>query len=87
MDAYQIAVFGVVNILCFVIGARVGQMATKGERVKLTELNPITAIKEHSEQKQADKQQRKEQERKEAIMHNINMYDGTSNGQREIPRG
>jgi hypothetical protein len=87
MDVLQIAVIGGLLIVSFVIGANVGMSVAKGESVKMPDLNPINTIKEHSEKKQADKKQRQEQERKDAIMYNINVYDGTSVGQREVPKG
>lgn len=72
------------NIVCFFIGARVGQKVVNKEIVEIP--NPIKAIKddirEHSEEKDA----LKEKEYYEAISHNIDIYNGTSIGQLDIPR-
>lgn len=87
MDVLQMAIMGAVNILCFVYGAKVGQSVAKGETVKLPDMNPVNAIREHSAKTQAEKEQKQERDRVDTIMHNIDVYDGTSVGQREVPRG
>lgn len=79
-----IAVVGALNIACFFIGAKVGQRVTKGENIELPSLNPVKAIKEHNEQKQAEKEAEREQERINTIMQNIENYDGTPNGQKDV---
>lgn len=67
------------NIVCFVIGAKVGQSVQKGEPVKLPA--PVRAIQEHRDRKEAEK----EQAAIDTIMRNIESYDGTGTGQEEIP--
>lgn len=79
-----IAVVGALNIACFFIGAKVGQRVTKGENIELPSLNPVKAIKEHNEQKRAEKEAEREQERINTIMQNIENYDGTPNGQKDV---
>ena len=71
----------VMNIGCFLVGARVGQKVVKGEEVTIPNLNPVEALKEHREKQEA----RKEQNRLETIMQNIENYDGTDYGQKEVP--
>lgn len=78
-----IALVGALNVVCFFIGAKVGQKVVKGEEVKLDIPKPIEAIREHNDKKAAEK----EQDRIETIMRNIERYDGTSSGQEEVPRG
>lgn len=87
MDAVTIAVIGVLMLVSFVVGAKVGQSAAKGETVKMGELNPINAIRERNEKKQAVKEYRQEMDRTATILRNIDMYDGTSAGQMEVPKG
>lgn len=87
MDALLIAVVGCLCILCFIVGAKVGQAVVKGDKVTMPDLNPINAIREHKEQRQAEKEQKELRARTDAIMHNIDVYDGTSVGQKEVPRG
>lgn len=83
MEILLILVVGALNIACFFIGAKVGQVVAKGEDVKIELPNPLEAIREHQEKKVAEK----EQDRVETIMRNIERYDGTPNGQEDIPRG
>lgn len=77
-----IAVTGLLNLICFVVGAKVGQMVVKDETIKLPSFNPIEAIREHEARKEAEY----EQNRIDTIMRNIERYDGTAAGQEDIPR-
>lgn len=83
MEALTMAIMGAVNILCFMIGAKVGQQVAKGEEVKLPSVSPLEAYREHQNKKEAEM----EQDRIDTILQNIESYDGTSNGQKEVPRG
>lgn len=81
---------GALNIGCFFIGAKVGQKASRGEEIKLPTANPvgiIDAIKERHEQREAKREAAQETERLDVILENIKNYNGTSNGQRDVPRG
>ena len=84
MEIILILVVGALNIACFFIGAKVGQRVTKGESVELPSVNPIKAIKEHNEQKRAEKEAEREQKRIKTIKENIENYDGTPNGQKDV---
>ena len=81
MEVLLLAVFAASNILCFIVGAKVGQTVSKGERIEMP--SPTKAIREHKVRTEEEKKQ----DRFETILHNIDNYDGTSNGQREVPRG
>lgn len=80
MEILTILVVGTLCIVCFLIGAKVGQTTSNGEPIELPSLNPMKAIREHQEKKQAER----EQDRFDTLMHNIDAYDGTSNGQKEV---
>jgi hypothetical protein len=82
MDILMIAIVGTLNIACFLIGAKVGQSVAKGKEVEMPKLNPMVIYREQQEKKLAFK----EQEKIDAIMRNIDRYDGTSAGQEDIPR-
>lgn len=71
------------NIVCFMVGAKVGQTVSKGEEVKLPNMNPLETVREHNEKKEAEYQQSKI----DTILRNIDSYDGTGSGQKDIPRG
>ena len=84
MEVLLLAVMGAVNILCFMIGARVGQQAAKGEKVEMPSIiDPLKVVRDRREEKEA----KAEQDRVEAILRNIECYDGTDAGQQDIPRG
>ena len=77
-----ILVTGTLNAVCFFIGAKVGQMAKKGESIQLPNLDPMKAIREREDRKEAER----EADRIETIMQNIESYDGTDRGQKDVPR-
>lgn len=63
---------GIMNILCFLIGARVGQKVVNKEEIKLPNLNPTQAIREHQARKEVEEADNKYKKDLEAI----NNYDG-----------
>ena len=80
----SILAISILNILCFFIGAKVGQLASKGEEIKapdFSKLNPVKIYEEHKEKVKADR----ESEKINTILHNIEVYDGTGAGQKEVP--
>lgn len=80
MEVLLLAVMGITNIACFVIGARVGQAASKGETIETPTVNPMKLYREHEAKREAQR----EQDRLDTIMRNIESYDGTGNGQEEV---
>lgn len=76
-----IALVGTLNIACFFIGAKIGQKVSRGETIEAP--NPIKTLSEHREKKET----RREQEKIDIIMQNIESYDGTSYGQKDVPKG
>lgn len=82
MEAFLLLVMAIANILCFMVGARVGQTVSKGEKVELPSVNPLEAYRKHESKKEADR----EQKRLDTIMRNIENYDGYGAGQEDVPR-
>lgn len=74
-----IAVIGTMNILCFFVGARVGQKVVNKEEIKLPTINPIELYKEHQEKKEAENDIKE----LELTLQNIDNY-GTNKKQIEI---
>lgn len=72
---------GVLNIACFLIGAKVGQKVSKGEPIKLPEVNPVKAIQEQRNRKAAEA----EADKIQTILENIENYDGTGSRQKDVP--
>lgn len=79
--ALIVLVTGALCVACFFVGAKVGQKVSKGEEIKLPAPDPIKAIRNHKDKIKADE----EQKRLDVIMENINNYDGTSRGQKDVP--
>ena len=76
-----IASVGIMNVLCFLIGAKVGQKVVRQETIELPKIEPIKTIKQYNENKEIIKLQEKEK----IISENIDNYNGTSLGQQDIP--
>ena len=74
---------GVLCIGSLAIGVNVGIRASKGEEIPLPTINPMEAYRQHEAKREAQK----EQDKMDTIMQNIESYDGTGNGQKDVPRG
>lgn len=83
MEVLLIAIVCLTNIACLIVGAKVGQAVSKGETIQTPELNPVKVIQEQKDKRQA----RWEQSKLDTILENIESYDGTSRGQKDVPRG
>lgn len=75
-----VALVGTWNVMCFIIGAKVGQKISRDETIEMPNLNPIKVVKEIKENRETDKVQNKI----ETIMQNIDSYDGTGYGQKDV---
>ena len=77
-----VIVIGLVCISSFAVGARIGQKVVKNEEIKLPTLNPVKVVNEIRE----SKEQQRELEKLKIIAENIDNYDGTGIGQKDIPK-
>lgn len=82
MEILYFLTLSLCNIACFMIGAKVGQQVARGESVEMPPVNPMEAVRRHEAKREA----RQQQDRLDAIMGNLEAYDGTGNGQKEVPR-
>lgn len=73
---------GALCVACFFVGSIVGQTAARGEDIKRIIPNPGEAMRERKERRAAEV----ERDKVSTILQNIDRYDGTSNGQRDVPR-
>lgn len=86
MDIFLIILaVGALSVVCFFVGAKVGQAASRGEDIKIP--NPIDAAIERHEQREAKREAAQEAERLDVILDNINNYNGTGSGQKNVPKG
>ena len=80
MEVWILLFGGALNILCFMIGASIGQKAVKGERIETPNLNPVTAVQNAVEKYEEDKKERQ----METVLDNIDNYNGTPIGQKAV---
>ena len=83
MEVILVLVVGAMCCTCFFLGAKVGKTVTKGDDIKAPAANPLKAYRKNEQVKAA----KAEQERMDTIMQNIEAYDGTGYGQKDVPRG
>lgn len=82
MEILTILTTGALCIVSFIMGAKTVQNVKKDKDIELPNINPLKAIRERQEQRE----QKKEQDKLETIMRNIEAYDGTSNKQEDVPQ-
>ena len=77
-----VILMGIMNIVCFVVGAKVGQMVSKGKDIEMPTINPADIVRQRETRREAERVQN----RLDTIMANIQNYDGTGAGQKDVPR-
>lgn len=77
----ELIVFGVFMNISFILGAYVGQKVVKGENI---EINPIKVIDEYKEEKKVKEKIAEEESKFDIMMNNIDSYDGTGIGQKDL---
>lgn len=82
MEVLLLCILSLSNIACFIVGAKVGQKVSKGQEIEMPTVNPMEAYRRHEAKQEAKFQQ----DRIDTILSNIDSYDGTENGQKEVPR-
>jgi hypothetical protein len=80
MEIVLAIVIGVLCIVSFITGAKVGQAVRNGETVQVLP-DPIKAVREQ----RAERELEKERKRTDTILRNIETYDGTEMGQKDVP--
>ena len=81
MEIMLILCTGMLNVLCFFVGAKVGQKVQHDEPITMPEINPVKTWDEWQDRKVA----KRERKKADILLENIESYDGTSLGQRDIP--
>lgn len=75
-----IAMFAI--IFSYTLGLKNGQALTN--KKELESINPVKRIKKELDDYQHEKEIKDEVDKINTIMDNINSYDGTNNGQKEV---
>lgn len=83
MELYETLILCAFNLLSFVIGAKIGQASVKGRDIRI---NPVKAIKEDIRESKIAKEDNLKKRQIDTMLQNIDKYDGTSLGQKEIPK-
>lgn len=79
-------IFGVFILVSFLLGLSFGVKLRNNEKIEMPNINPVKRIKKIVNEHNEEKNSLKEQELFETEMANIDMYDGTGMGQKELPR-
>ena len=83
MDSIQMIIICVFNLLFFVVGAKIGQASARGREIRI---NPVKAIKEEIRDSKAAKEESLRKRKIDTMLQNIDSYDGTGLGQKQIPK-
>ena len=73
--------FGIFIIVAYTLGLKNGQKLKKDEEIKMPEINPVKIVRNEIE----TFEQKKKQDIYDTMMANIDNYDGTGLGQKDIP--
>lgn len=73
--------FGVFIIVAYTLGLKNGQKLKNNEEIEMPEVNPVKIVRNEIE----TFEQKKKQDAYDTMMANIDNYDGTGLGQKDIP--
>ena len=73
--------FRIFIILSYTLGLKNGQKLKNNEEIKIPEINPVKIVRNEIE----TFEQKKKQDAYDTMMANIDNYDGTGLGQKDIP--
>ncbi len=80
----ELLIMGTFMIVSFYLGFILGYKKINKEKIEIPTLNPVKIIRENKENREETKRTRKEQEIMEINLANIDIYDGTSVGQKDF---
>lgn len=75
------SIFGLIIMASYTLGLRNGQKLSKKEEITMPDVNPVSIVNKPIEKHEI----KKEQELLNIMMDNIDNYDGTGTGQKELP--
>ena len=82
MSLVEVSILMLINLLSFVIGAKIGLAVNKKKDITLNPVKMVSdSINESKERKQKDLEERKY----DTMIENIDKYDGTGLGQKQMP--
>lgn len=83
METIEVLCLMAFNLFSILIGIILGQKLSKGREIKL---NPVKAIKEEIKENKVSKEENLKKRRIDTMLQNIDSYDGTGLGQKQIPK-
>lgn len=86
MEVLSYIAFGLFTLFCVTKGINIGIKLRKDENIEVPSLNPIKKFQEIKEEKEYKFQNEKEQLEYEVMLENIENYNGTGIGQKDLPR-
>ncbi len=75
------SIFGLIIMASYTLGLRNGQKLAKKEEIIMPNVNPVSIVNKQIEKHEI----KKEQDLLNIMMDNIDNYDGTGAGQKELP--
>ena len=79
------SIFGLIIMASYTLGLRNGQKLAKKEEITMPDVNPVSIVNKQIEKHEIKHEIKKEQELLNIMMDNIDNYDGTGTGQKELP--
>ena len=83
MGTLEVMLLMAFNMFSILIGIVLGQKLSKGREIKL---NPVKAIKEEIKESKVSKEENLRKRKIDTMLQNIDSYDGTGLGQKQIPK-
>lgn len=83
MSTIEVIILCFINLLSFVIGAKIGMSSIKGKAITI---NPIKAVKEEIKTNKEMKKENLNTRKIETMLSNIDNYQGNGLGQTQIPK-
>lgn len=80
-----IMIVGIFNLLSFYLALKMNNKTETVKEKKNVTINPVKIYKTAKERKRTEEEKQKEQEILKANLENIENYDGTPLGQKDIP--
>ena len=77
-------IYTILCIICMCIGFFVGYKIGKGEKVQVSIPNPVKTVKEKIEDRKVQEQIQEQLEELNRICENIENYNGSNEGQKEL---
>lgn len=83
MNVLEVLCLCAFNLLSFVIGAKIGQLSAKNKDISL---NPVKTIKEEIKESKITRKEDLKKRQIDTMLDNIDNYNGTGLGQKQIPK-